>query len=214
MKSAALQLIVLNKSTKGRVQADLNRTIVKRQRVMTFKGCRLSGLVFRIAILDINLNAHMTENTFRQVEEEFFPVRGSRPVSVYAATCRKTRHSMYSQSDQRRLGKRRSEMEGTPMTLSFKSARAAKTGAVLAAALCASALTSMNAMAQDSASTTAPAEQPNIMFIMADDVGYMQPGIYHRGLMVGETPNIDRIGHEGAMFTDYYAQQSCTAGHK
>nr|WP_210237436.1 arylsulfatase [Martelella lutilitoris] len=50
------------------------------------------------------------------------------------------------------------------------------------------------------------------MFIMADDVGYMQPGIYHRGLMVGETPNIDRIGHEGAMFTDYYAEQSCTAG--
>lgn len=98
------------------------------------------------------------------------------------------------------------------MTLSFKPARAAKTGAVLAAALCASALTSMNAMAQDSASTTAPAEQPNIMFIMADDVGYMQPSIYHRGLMVGETPNIDRIGHEGAMFTDYYAQQSCTAG--
>ena len=36
--------------------------------------------------------------------------------------------------------------------------------------------------------------------------------IYHRGLMVGETPNIDRIGAEGAMFTDYYAEQSCTAG--
>jgi arylsulfatase len=40
----------------------------------------------------------------------------------------------------------------------------------------------------------------------------MQPSIYHRGLMVGETPNIDRIGHEGALFTDYYAEQSCTAG--
>ncbi|MBB4123308.1 arylsulfatase [Martelella radicis] len=96
------------------------------------------------------------------------------------------------------------------MTLSFKPARMAKTGAVMAAALCASALTGMSALAQDSAGTT-PA-QPNIMFIMADDVGYMQPGIYHRGLMVGETPNIDRIGYEGAMFTDYYAQQSCTAG--
>jgi arylsulfatase A-like enzyme len=57
----------------------------------------------------------------------------------------------------------------------------------------------------------APA-QPNILFIMGDDIGYMQPGIYHRGLMVGETPNIDRIGREGAMFTDYYAEQSCTAG--
>ena len=47
---------------------------------------------------------------------------------------------------------------------------------------------------------------------MGDDIGYMQPSIYHRGLMVGETPNIDRIGHEGAIFTDYYAEQSCTAG--
>ncbi len=40
----------------------------------------------------------------------------------------------------------------------------------------------------------------------------MQPSIYHRGLMVGETPNIDRIGKEGAMFTDYVAMQSCTSG--
>ena len=53
---------------------------------------------------------------------------------------------------------------------------------------------------------------PNILFIMGDDIGWMQPSIYHRGLMVGETPNIDRIGNEGAMFTHYYAEQSCTAG--
>jgi len=55
-------------------------------------------------------------------------------------------------------------------------------------------------------------KKPNILFIMGDDIGWMQPSIYHRGLMVGETPNIDRIGEEGAMFTDYYAEQSCTAG--
>src|SRR5438477_11342595 len=55
-------------------------------------------------------------------------------------------------------------------------------------------------------------KKPNILFTMGDDIGWMQPGCYHRGLMVGETPNIDRIGHEGAMFTDYYAEQSCTAG--
>jgi len=59
---------------------------------------------------------------------------------------------------------------------------------------------------------TAAADKPNILFIMGDDIGWMQPSIYHRGLMVGETPNIDRIGQEGAMFTDYYAEQSCTAG--
>jgi arylsulfatase A-like enzyme len=65
------------------------------------------------------------------------------------------------------------------------------------------------AHAQDSDTQT---KKPNIMFIMGDDIGWMQPSIYHRGLMVGETPNIDRIGQEGAMFTDYYAEQSCTAG--
>jgi arylsulfatase A-like enzyme len=55
-------------------------------------------------------------------------------------------------------------------------------------------------------------KKPNIMFIMGDDIGWMQPSIYHRGLMVGETPNIDRIGREGALFMTYYAEQSCTAG--
>ena len=55
-------------------------------------------------------------------------------------------------------------------------------------------------------------QRPNILFIMGDDIGWMQPSIYHRGLMVGETPNIDRIGNEGAIFMHYYAEQSCTAG--
>jgi arylsulfatase A-like enzyme len=54
--------------------------------------------------------------------------------------------------------------------------------------------------------------KPNILFIMGDDIGWMQPSIYHRGLMVGETPNIDRIGQEGAIFMDYVAMQSCTSG--
>ncbi len=55
-------------------------------------------------------------------------------------------------------------------------------------------------------------QKPNILFIMGDDIGWMNPSIYHRGLMVGETPNIDRIGNEGAIFMTYYAEQSCTAG--
>lgn len=55
-------------------------------------------------------------------------------------------------------------------------------------------------------------EKPNILFIMGDDIGWMQPSYYHRGLMVGETPNIDRIGREGMAFTDYYAEASCTSG--
>jgi arylsulfatase len=65
------------------------------------------------------------------------------------------------------------------------------------------------------AGTPAAAQQqqkPNILFIMGDDIGFMQPSIYHQGLMVGETPNIDRIGQEGARFMDYVAMQSCTSG--
>ena len=55
-------------------------------------------------------------------------------------------------------------------------------------------------------------KKPNILFIMGDDIGWMQPSCYHRGLMVGETPNIDRIANEGGMFMHYYAESSCTAG--
>jgi len=58
----------------------------------------------------------------------------------------------------------------------------------------------------------AATEKPNILFIMGDDIGIMNVGAYHRGLMVGETPNIDRIAKEGAQFMTYYAEQSCTAG--
>src|SRR5271167_2748859 len=58
----------------------------------------------------------------------------------------------------------------------------------------------------------APTAKPNILFIMGDDIGWMQPGIYHEGLGAGETPNIDRIGHEGAKYMSYYAMQSCTSG--
>jgi len=58
----------------------------------------------------------------------------------------------------------------------------------------------------------AASEKPNILFIMADDIGLYNVGVYHRGLMVGETPNIDRIANEGALFQTYYAEQSCTAG--
>ena len=55
-------------------------------------------------------------------------------------------------------------------------------------------------------------QKPNIVMIMGDDVGTWNLSAYHRGMMGGRTPNIDRIANEGALFTDYYAQQSCTAG--
>ena len=54
--------------------------------------------------------------------------------------------------------------------------------------------------------------RPNILVIFGDDVGVWNVSAYNRGMMGYRTPNIDRIAREGAMFTDAYAQQSCTAG--
>ena len=62
------------------------------------------------------------------------------------------------------------------------------------------------------AQAQAPASKPNILVIMADDIGYWNISAYNRGMMGYHTPNIDRIANEGAIFTDYYGQQSCTAG--
>ena len=73
----------------------------------------------------------------------------------------------------------------------------------LAAAL---AFAAAATLAQD-----APAK-PNILVIFGDDIGQTNLSIYSKGLMGYRTPNIDRIGEEGALFTDYYAEQSCTAG--
>ena len=53
---------------------------------------------------------------------------------------------------------------------------------------------------------------PNIVMIMGDDIGWFNIGAYHRGMMSGKTPNIDRLAREGMLFTDYYAEASCTAG--
>ena len=55
-------------------------------------------------------------------------------------------------------------------------------------------------------------KKPNILVIWGDDIGYSNISINSQGMMGYKTPNIDRIGHEGAVFTDWYAQQSCTAG--
>ncbi len=54
--------------------------------------------------------------------------------------------------------------------------------------------------------------KPNILVVWGDDVGWMNPSAYHHGMMGYQTPNIDRIANEGARFTDWYGQQSCTAG--
>jgi arylsulfatase A-like enzyme len=58
----------------------------------------------------------------------------------------------------------------------------------------------------------AVAKKPNIVVIMGDDIGWFNIGAYHRGMMAGKTPNLDKLAAQGMMFTDYYAEASCTAG--
>ena len=83
---------------------------------------------------------------------------------------------------------------------------------VAASALSAVGLTS-SAQAQQPTPAPAPAGQrPNIVVIMGDDIGMWNIGAYHRGLMAGRTPNLDKLAAEGMLFTDYYAEASCTAG--
>src|ERR1700750_3177609 len=74
---------------------------------------------------------------------------------------------------------------------------------LIAAALCALAFT-MSAHAAD--------KKPNILVIFGDDIGQTNVSAYSMGVMGYKTPNIDRIAKEGMIFTDYYAEQSCTAG--
>src|SRR5262249_51802728 len=65
----------------------------------------------------------------------------------------------------------------------------------------------------EAAQAQAAAEgKPNILFIIGDDSGWFNISAYNMGIMGYRTPNIDRIGREGAVFTDWYGQQSCTAG--
>jgi arylsulfatase len=64
----------------------------------------------------------------------------------------------------------------------------------------------------DKPAAAATGKKPNIVFIMGDDVGWFNIGAYHRGMMSGKTPNLDKLAKEGMLFTDYYAEASCTAG--
>src|SRR5436305_299967 len=66
--------------------------------------------------------------------------------------------------------------------------------------------------AQAQQQPTPAGQRPNIVVIMGDDIGMWNIGAYHRGLMAGRTPNLDKIAAEGMLFTDYYAEASCTAG--
>jgi arylsulfatase len=71
------------------------------------------------------------------------------------------------------------------------------------------------ALAQNATPEATPGatgQQPNILFIMGDDIGWMNVDAYHRGIMEKTNPNLEQLANEGAIFTAYYAEASCTAG--
>ena len=75
-----------------------------------------------------------------------------------------------------------------------------------------SILTATAALIGADGSLQAQEKKPNIVVIMGDDIGMWNIGAYHRGMMAGKTPNLDKLAKEGMLFTDYYAEASCTAG--
>lgn len=72
--------------------------------------------------------------------------------------------------------------------------------------------TSVESKQRAASSETATGSRPNVVIIWGDDIGQSNVSAYTMGLMGYRTPNIDRLAHEGMIFTDYYAEQSCTAG--
>ena len=75
------------------------------------------------------------------------------------------------------------------------------------------ALPALAAAAIFAATPALAQKKPNVVMLMSDDVGWGDYGVYHGGAALGHpTPNIDRMAKEGAMFTSWYGQASCTAG--
>ncbi len=85
---------------------------------------------------------------------------------------------------------------------------------VLTAALCVALSGTVNAQEDKGAAGKKPAQtgKPNILVLWGDDIGQSNISAYTHGLMGYQTPNIDSIANDGMMFTDYYGEQSCTAG--
>src|SRR5262245_23592125 len=96
------------------------------------------------------------------------------------------------------------EVKGNETKPNMKTKRKSQRGIIIVAlALSCAALAASTAQAQP--------KKPNILVIFGDDIGTWNVGAYTHGMM-GKTPNIDRIAREGMLFTDHYAQPSCTAG--
>ena len=84
----------------------------------------------------------------------------------------------------------------------------AAVGGILAAAV----MTTATVAPVSAADALKHQKRPNILVIFGDDIGQANISVFTKGLMGYRTPNIDRLAKEGMLFTDYYAEQSCTAG--
>ena len=108
------------------------------------------------------------------------------------------------------------EIAEEPQADRFSSALSRRRMLLTGTAIAAAGLSGGPTVAQAQPAPPRPAApgqaKPNILVIFGDDIGLWNVSAYNRGMMGYRTPNIDRIAKEGAIFTDHYAQQSCTAG--
>src|SRR4249920_2125746 len=109
-------------------------------------------------------------------------------------------------------GKTETSVEQTSGGMKRRDLLLSGTSLVAASAFSAVGLTIPAQAQQPAPAPAAAGQRPNIVFIMGDDIGMWNIGAYHRGLMAGRTPNLDKLAAEGMLFTDYYAEASCTAG--
>jgi arylsulfatase len=103
-------------------------------------------------------------------------------------------------------------MSTIPISSGVKRSNRTKLNRISAPTALAALLAVGMAAVVTAAPVVAQEKKPNILVIMGDDVGWLNIGAYHRGMMSGKTPNLDKLASQGMMFTDYYAEASCTAG--
>ena len=96
--------------------------------------------------------------------------------------------------------------------MSDRPANPSRRDILLTGASVLAASTIASGMATKRCQSASGRRKPNIVVIMGDDIGIWNIGAYHRGMMAGRTPNLDKLATEGMLFTDYYAEASCTAG--
>ncbi len=104
------------------------------------------------------------------------------------------------------------EKPAHPMACGRRELMVSGASLMAASILAGNSATAQQAQPKPAQPQSAAGQRPNIIFIMGDDIGWFNLGAYHRGIMSGRTPHMDRLASEGMLFTDYYAEASCTAG--